>query len=191
ACLALLERSFSRGFGETKEFDPKAIDGFGSLYGITKEGSGQEEDSGEVVPTDFQTRTEPPVLATMKSNSHRGRRRHFRRRRGKTDLRRKQWAEKKLPTDTSSTGAVSGGEREVREREQRRRSSSPPSPAFFFAGGCTSPTALKSQTETKFQKGLGEDFGKGIGFFWLLIRSCRSLRHKEDGFICLVEEDLR
>ncbi|KAL6986317.1 hypothetical protein U1Q18_019684 [Sarracenia purpurea var. burkii] len=49
------------------------------------------------------------------------------------DLRCKQWAEKKLPTDAPSTGTVSGGEHEVREREQRRRSSSPPSPAFFFA----------------------------------------------------------
>ncbi|KAL6959670.1 hypothetical protein U1Q18_039824 [Sarracenia purpurea var. burkii] len=42
-------------------------------------------------------------------------RRHFRRRKGQTDLRRKQWAEKKLPTDASLTDAVSGGEREVRE----------------------------------------------------------------------------
>ncbi|KAL6981784.1 hypothetical protein U1Q18_023404 [Sarracenia purpurea var. burkii] len=72
--------------------------------------------------------------------------RHFRRRSGQTDLRRKQWAEKKLPTGASSTGAVSGGERKVKERERRRGSSSPPSPAFFFARGCRSPMAIKSQT---------------------------------------------
>ncbi|KAL6953003.1 hypothetical protein U1Q18_040916 [Sarracenia purpurea var. burkii] len=95
------------------------------------------------------------------------------------DLRCKQWAEKKLPTDASSIGAVSDDERKIREREQQRRSSSPPSPAFFFAGGCRSPTALKSQTETEFQKGFGEDFSKGAGFS-LLFEVTEVQREEDD-----------
>ncbi|KAL6958022.1 hypothetical protein U1Q18_041182 [Sarracenia purpurea var. burkii] len=63
-----------------------------------------------------------------------------------------------LPTDASLTGAVSGDEREIREREQRWCSSSPPSPAFFFAGGCRllfEVVEASGVEEAKSEKSLG------------------------------------